>query len=191
MHHFGTCQWKIGIAATWIVVATLCAISFTRAATPYEAQLSGRVHAILTTLIIGEFGGKTRANTEATINQRLCEPGDYELLKEAAQDDAALIAFRRRCSLVATRTDDTYVYSIAHPPSGYCEILKKAFEAVLADKVYCVPSASRDWVVVEHRALRLQIGVAHREMLRRAQLQATCKDDGILLVSAPRKPRSA
>ena len=190
MRQFEKRCWKVGIAGAWIAAAALCAVSSTRAATPYEAQLSGRVYAVLTTLIIGEFGGKTRASTDSTVNKRLCEPADYEILKEAAQDNVTMIAFHRRCALVATKVDDTHVHSIAHPPTGYCEIFKRAFEMVLADKVYSVPNASRDWMIVEHKALRLHVGVADREMLRRAQLRAACQDDGVLLVSAPRKPRS-
>lgn len=158
MDKFETRRWKVGIAATWIVVATLCAASFTRAATPYEAQLAGQVYAIVTVLIIGEFGGKTTASRASTVNQRLCEPADYELLKEAAQDNAALIAFRRRCALAVTKVDDTHIHSIAHPPSGYCDIFKKAFETLLATQVYSVPSSSSDWMIVERKAVRFKLG---------------------------------
>ena len=158
---------------------------------PYESQLGGRIHAILTTLIIGEFGGKTRANRDATLKKRLCEPLDYDRLKEAARDNAELIAFRRTCALVTFRIDDTHIHAIAHPPGGYCEPLKRAFETALSVQIYSVPSSSRNWAIIEHKALRLEIGVADREMLRRAQLQATCQEDGILRVTAPRKPGAA
>jgi hypothetical protein len=178
---------KLRIVATMLALATLCGLSPARAATPYQAQLAGRVYAILTTLIIGEFGGRTRANTDGTLDKRICQPSDYDDLREAAKDDATLIAFRRRCDLVETKIDSAHVHSIAYPPSGYCETLKKAFEMVLAVHVYAVPSTSRDWLILEYKGLRLEMGAPDREMIRRAQLQATCQDDGALRVSGLRK----
>lgn len=182
---------KYGILALLIALAVPIASAPVRAGTPYEAQLGGRVHAILTTLIIGEFGGRTRADTDGTLNKRTCQPNDYDDLREAAKDDTALIAFHKRCRLIEWKDDSTHTYSIAYLPSGYCEPLKTAFETMLAVHVYPVPSTSRDWLIFEYKGLRLEIGAADRELLRRAQLQASCQSNGALRVAAPRKPRSA
>jgi hypothetical protein len=182
---------KPSFIATALAWAMLCAPPPVRAATPYQAQLGGRVNEILSTLIIGEFGGRTRANTDATLNKRICQPRDYDDLREAAKDNATLIAFHKRCRLIEFRYDETHVYSTAYLPSGHCQTLKASFEAMLAAHVYAVPSTSKDWLIFEYKGLRLEMGAADREMIRRAQLQATCRDDGSLRISAPRRPRSA
>ena len=51
-------------------------------------------------------------------------------------------------------------------------LLKNAFEAFLAVHVYPVPSTSRDWLAFEYKGLRLEMGAADRELMRRAQLKA-------------------
>jgi hypothetical protein len=142
----------------------------------------------LTTLIIGEFGGRTRANNDdGALKRRICQPGDYDDLREAAKDNATLIAFHRRCRLIEWKSDSTHIYDIAYLPSGYCERLKTAFDAMLAVHVYSVPSTSRDWLSFEYKGLRLEMGAGDRELIRRAGLVATCQSDGSLQVSAPRK----
>jgi len=159
------------------------------AATPYEAQLAGHLYSILFTMIVGEFGGRTGANTDGTLNKRLCEPSDYDDLQEAAKDDAKLIAFHYRCGIVVSRGDSTHVHIVAHPPRGYCEKLKESFETLLAVHVYPVPVGSRDTFTVESKALRLELGGFQRELLRGAQLAVTCTDNGTLRISAPRRQR--
>jgi hypothetical protein len=157
------------------------------AATPYEAQLAGRIYSILFTMIVGEFGGRTDANTDGTLDKRLCEPRDYDDLREAAKDDATLIAFHYRCDIVGSRGDSTHVHLVAHPPRGHCEKLKESFETLLAVHVYPVPLGSRDTFTVESKALRREFGSGERELFRGARLAVTCSDDGMLRVSAPRK----
>jgi hypothetical protein len=179
------CLCNSGIIAVLAAVAALYAPA--HAATPYQAQLGGRVNEILSTLIIGEFGGRTRANTDGTLNKPICQPSDYDYLREAARDNTTLIAFHRRCRLIEWKYDNTQVYSIAYVPRGYCETLRTAFELMLSAHVYHVPSTSRDWLVFEYKGLRLEMGAADREMIRRARLQARCEDDGSLHISAPRK----
>jgi hypothetical protein len=183
---------SIRTVCTFVVLSIFLAHSLptpTRAATPYEAQLAGRIYSILFTMIVGEFGGRTRANTDGTLNKRVCEPGDYDDLREAAKDNTTLIAFHYRCDIVGTSGDSTHVHVIAHPPRGYCEKLKESFETLLAVHVYAVPIGSPDRFTVESKALRLELGAVARELLRGAQLAVTCTDDGRLRVSAPRRQR--
>jgi hypothetical protein len=102
-----------------LVLAMLCTASPARAATPYEAQLGGRVYAILSTLIIGEFGGQTRENNdEHALKRPICQPSDFDDLREAARDNATLLAFRRRCRLVEGKIDSAHIHHIAYLPGG-------------------------------------------------------------------------
>jgi hypothetical protein len=55
-----------------------CAI----AGTPYEAQLGGQIHETLRTFIVGEFGGPP---SRESLTRRICQPDDYEVLKEWAK----------------------------------------------------------------------------------------------------------
>jgi len=178
----------LGVVTAMLALAMLCTASLARAATPYEAQLGGRVYAILSTLIIGEFGGRTRANNDSdALKRRICQPSDYDELREAAKDNATMIAFHRRCRLVEGKIDSTHFHHISYLPVGYCETLKSAFEAMLAAHVYPVPIDSRDGLIFVYKGLRLALGTGDRELLRGAGLEAKCRDDGALQVSAPLK----
>ena len=117
MTHSMTGLRQLDVVAAMLTLVTLPTSLPACAGTPYEAQLGGRVYAVLTTLIIGEFGGRTSANTDATLNKRTCQPSDYDNLRKATKDNTTLITFRRRCDLVGTKVDDTHVHSIAHLPA--------------------------------------------------------------------------
>jgi hypothetical protein len=187
-----------GLIANLAVIIMTLAVSYAphqaHAGTPYESQLAGRIYAVLTTIIIGEFGGRTRANTDATLHKRICQPADYNALREAAKDNASLIAFHRQCDLIETKVDRTdsrnvRIDSIAYLPSGYCEPLKAAFELVLAENVHAVPRGSVRPLIVRHKDLSSENISINRELLRSAKILASCRSDGSLYVSATRVKR--
>jgi hypothetical protein len=151
--------------------------------TSYEAQLLGQVYGILAALVIGEFGGRTVASENTILGQRICRLRDYDDLRKAAKDNKTLIAFRRECDLVESRSDKSHVHSTVYLPTGYCEKLKNAFEAMLA-KTYAQPEGPLD---IEHNEMRYKIMAHNLDMIRRAKLRATCDQDGALVVSAPKR----
>ncbi len=144
-----------------------------------KAQVGGLIHSLLSAFVIGEFGGRTRANPH--FNQRpICKPGDYEDLREAAKDDATLIAFHQRCRLIESAMDDTHVHGIAYLPPGYCGSLKNAFETVLVE----VASGNQNASIIKHKEMHLDF---NRTFARSAELKATCQADGSLRISAPKR----
>jgi hypothetical protein len=158
------------------------------AGTPYEAQIGGFMAAVLSVIITGEFAGRNPSQADARPTRPICKPSDYDHLRAAANDTAALDAFRRRCKLTEGTVDDTHVYSTAYLPAGYCEALKAAFEKVLAEQVYAVPIGSPgDDVIFEYKGSRY--AGTSRRLARGARLQLVCRADGALRISAPRERR--
>jgi hypothetical protein len=168
-----------------LCLVALLAPQSAQTGTSYEAQIAGFMAAVLQTLITGEFAGRKPSQVDAELHRPVCRPSDYDDLRAAATDVAAFDAMRRRCKFTETRVDATDVYSTAYLPFGYCETLKTAFEAVLAEQVYAVRPNSGDLVIVEYKGSRY-LG-SGRGLARRARLQAVCQSDGALRVSAPRK----
>ena len=159
------------------------------AATPYEYKLAGFMSAALQAIITGEFAGRRPSNADAVFDRRICGPRDYDVLRAAANDTAAFDAFHRSCSLVEAKLDETHVHASAYLPGGYCEMLKIAFEAALAERVHAIPrDVPGDGVLIEYKGSRF-LGTG-RSLARDGQLQAMCQPDGSLRISAPRvRPR--
>jgi len=154
------------------------------AGTPYEAQLGGQIHATLRTLIIAEFGGPP---SREAVTRRICQPDDYEVLKEWAKHDASLSAFGVRCGMtefISDRSDNTRIEHIAYLPVGYCEILKPAIEKILSVIVRLEPSKSRHSFNVNHRNFGVILQAKALEPLRGADVITSCRSDGSLHVSA-------
>jgi hypothetical protein len=175
----------LGIVVAMLTPATLCTSPPVRAATPYEAQIGGFMTATLQTLITGEFAGRSPSNADAALNRPICKPSDYDDLRAAANDRAAFDAFRRRCKLVEGTIDATHVHSTAYLPHGYCETLKTAFETVLAERIYAESGNPTRELIIEYKGSRSES--TDRLLARGAQLRTTCRDDGSLRISAPRK----
>jgi hypothetical protein len=176
---------QVYIATACVVAATLYAFSSPRAATPYEFQLGGFVSSLLQTIITGEFAGRSPSNADAPPNRPICKPGDYDDLRAATNDRAAFDAFRRRCNLVEGVVDETHIHVTAYLPSGYCEILKAAFDGVMAEHVYATPANPKPFI--EYKGSRST--ATGRTLARNAKLRTTCRDDGSLRISAPREPK--
>jgi hypothetical protein len=154
--------------------------------TSYEAQIGGFIHSAIQTFITGEFAGRRPSQADAALNRPVCKPADYDDLRAAASDQAAFDAFRRRCKFVEVTKDDTDVHGTAYLPRGYCEILKSAFEAMLAERVYADANDVRsDELAFEYKGSRYS--ATRLRLARGARLKTTCLDDGSLRVSAPRK----
>ena len=154
------------------------------AATPYEAQLAGQIHGTLKTLIIAEFGGPPSRDA---VTRRICQPDDYEVLKEWAKHDASLNAFGVRCGMtefISDRSDNTRIEHIAYLAAGYCEILKPAIEKILAVIVRLEPSKSRHSFNVDHKNFGVMLQAKYLEPLRGADVITSCRSDGSLHVSA-------
>src|SRR4029450_11281766 len=145
-------------AAQVFLLINLCALPPAFAARPYEAQVAGFVAVVLRTLITGEFAGRKPSQVDADLHRPVCRPGDYYDLRAAANDRDAFDALHRRCDFVEARVDATHLHSIAYLPNGYCEILKEAFQTMLAQEVYSVPSGARAGLVLDYKGSRLEIG---------------------------------
>jgi hypothetical protein len=175
----------LGIVVALLAITALLTPVRACAATPYEAQLGGLIHSLLNAFIIGEFGGRTVANPH--FNPRpICKPEDYDDLREAAKDNATLIAFHQRCRLIESTMDGTHVHAVAYLPPGHCEAIKNAFETMLAKQVHAVPyvPGSPHDLTIEFKEIRLS---SNREFIRRAELTVTCQPDSSIRVSAPQK----
>ena len=71
-------------------------------------------------------------------------------------------------------------------PSGYCETLKRAYDNMLAERVYAVTDdTQKHWVEFEYKGSRYSSNSG--ALARGAQLQTKCNDNGSLSVSALRK----
>jgi hypothetical protein len=174
----------VAVLALTMLGAPPCA----RAKTPYEAQIGGFMAAVLSVIITGEFAGRNPSQADARPTRPICKPSDYDFLRAAAHDGAALDAFRRRCKLTELSVDNTHIHSIAYLPAGSCETLKDAFEKVLAEQVYAVPTtAPGDDVIFEYKGSRY--AGTDRRLARGARLQLACHAEGSLRVSAPRERR--
>ena len=171
-----SCIGRLGATAVLLAFSSLSAPPQAHAGTPYEAQIGGFMTAALQTLITGEFAGRSPSNADAALNRPVCRPSDYDDLRAAANDRATFDAFHRRCKLVEGKIDETHVHSTAYLPHGYCETLKTAFETAM--------NKHRTTGLIEYKGARSQVPGNW------AQLQATCREDGSLQISAPRKQRS-
>jgi hypothetical protein len=183
-------RWKTASIGLALLLSTLSALKNPQpsfAATPYEAQIGGFVAAALNALITGEFAGRRPSQVEAHFDRAACGPADFADLRAAANDTATFDAIRRRCKFTEAKIDATHVHIIAYLPSGYCETLKAAFEAVLADQVYGAPRDTTDLVAIDYKGT-YYLG-SGRALARGAQLEARCQEEGSLRVSAPRKRR--
>jgi hypothetical protein len=186
--HSGMRRCRRSLIAGLLAGAMLWVSSPAHAARPYEAVIGGVMSAILQTLITGEFAGRSPSNADAALNRPICKPEDYDDLRAAANDRVAFDAFRRRCKLVEGTKDDTHVHSTAYLPNGYCELLKAAFETILAEHIHhdpMEPTYLTRELIIEYKGSRY--ASTDRQLARWAQLKATCLDDGALRISAPRK----
>ncbi len=173
--------------ATLIITVVILLSPASRAGTPYEAQIGGFITASLSALITGEFAGRSPSNEYALPTRRACKPSDYDDLRAAANDPAAFDAFRKRCKLVEGLVDAVHVHGTAYLPPGYCETLKAAFDRMLVEQVYSVPPEAGRMLIFEYKGSRY--GGSRRDLARVAKLQSSCREDGSLRVSAPRKWR--
>jgi hypothetical protein len=106
--------------------------------TPRGSQIAGFIYASLQTIIVGEFAGRRISQIDAPPMRPVCRPNDFEDLRATAKDNAAFDAFHRRCKIVEVKIDETYVVGTAHLPPGHCETLKRAYDSMLAERVYAV-----------------------------------------------------
>ena len=143
--------------------------------------------AALNALITGEFAGRRPSQVGADLHRRVCEPQDYGDLRAAASDTTAFDEIRRRCRFTETKVDATQVHSIAYLPPGYCETLKAAFEAMLAEQVFGAPRNPGDFIVIDYKGT--YYAGTDRALARGARLEARCQQDSSLRVSAPRSRR--
>jgi hypothetical protein len=173
------------VASGLVVLAPLLLPLPSRAATPYEAQIQGFITASLLVLITGEFAGRTPPNIYVPNTRPACKPSDYDDLRAAANDQAEFEAFYKRCRLVESYLDATHTQGTAYLPLGYCEILKTVFDRMLFEQVYSVPADAGDLIVFEYKGS--QYRATRRALARAAKLQSSCREDGSLRVSAPRK----
>lgn len=156
--------------------------------TSYEAKIGGFIHASLQTIIVGEFAGRRISQVDAPLQRPVCRPDDYADLRATANDPEAFDAFHRRCKFVEVKVDETHVVGTAFLPSGYCETLKRAYDNMLAERVYAVTDEPQKWSVeFEYKGSRYYS--TSGPLARGAQLQTKCNDDGSLSISAPRKRR--
>ena len=156
--------------------------------TSYESQLVGFMSSALQTLAKGEFAGRGPSQVDASPTRPICRPSDFHDLRAAASDQAAFDELRRRCRLIETKGDDTHVHAVMYLPTGYCETLKNAFDAMLVDQVYGPPrNAHPDDVRFEYKGSLFH--ASRRALARGARLESKCAADGALRVSAPRKRR--
>ena len=170
-----------------LLIFVLLSPPLARAATPYEAQIGGFITASLWVLITGEFAGRRPSNADALATRRACKPSDYDDLRAAANDSVAFDAFHQRCKLVEGLVDATHIHGTAYLPPGYCETLKAAFDRMLVEQIYSAPADAGDLVVFEYKGSSYR--ATRRALARGAKLQSSCRDDGSLRVSAPRKRR--
>ena len=177
------------IFASIALVASLVHPSAAKSAgTTYEAQIGGFMVSVMRTFIAGEFAGRRPSQAGIRLDRRVCRPADYiDLRAAAASDTAAFDDFHRRCKLVQSRKDDTHVHAVAYPPPGFCEPLKTAFEAMLAQHVYNDPGNPSFALAFEYKGSRYD--ATSRQLARGARLQVGCQDDGSWHVSAPRTRR--
>jgi hypothetical protein len=173
------------VASALILLMVFLSPSPAGAATPYEAQIGGFITASLSVLITGEFAGRSPSNADALASRRACKPSDYDDLRAAANDRVAFDAFRKRCRLVEGLVDATHTHGTAYLPRGYCEALKAAFDRMLVEQIYSVPADAGDLVIFEYKGSRYE--GSRRDLARGAKLESSCRDDGSLRVSAPRK----
>ena len=176
---------RIGLS----VLAIMLLPSPALAGTSYESKIGGFISTTLQTFIAGEFAGRRPSQADiAGLNRPVCKPADYDDLRAAANDQAALDAFHRKCKFVEVKRDDTHVHGTAFVPRGYCEILKNAFEAMLAERVFADANDVRsDELAFEYKGSRYS--ATRLRLAHGARLKPMCLDDGSLRVSAPRKRR--
>ena len=169
--------------------ATICGSQLAFAlGTPRGSQIAGFIWATLETIIIGEFAGRRPSQADALPSRPVCRPDDYTDLRAAANDTALLDALPRRCKFVDVKVNDTHVVGTAYLPAGYCETLKRAYDNMLAERVYAVTDDSqKHWVEFEYKGSRYLAN--NGALVRGARLQTSCNDDGSLSISAPRKRR--
>jgi len=154
--------------------------------TSYEGKIKGFIHAILKTFISGEFAGRRSPNVVAMRVLPTCKPSDYERLLSERNDPAALDRFYLSCTVVEFDVDDTHIRAVSYLPSGYCDVLKSAFEAFLKEILYS--SHHRD-DLIRYEYKGAHYAGSRGSLARRAQLTASCHGDGSLQISAVRKRR--
>jgi hypothetical protein len=183
----GRCSdFRIFLVALVALAATCGAQLAFALGTPRGTQIGGFIHSSLQTIITGEFAGRRPSQADALPSRAVCRPDDYTDLRAAANDTALLDALRRRCKFVDVKVNDTHVVGTAYLPAGYCETLKRAYDNMLAERVYAVTDDSqKHWVEFEYKGSRYLANDG--ALVRGAQLQTKCNDDGSLSISAPRK----
>jgi hypothetical protein len=154
--------------------------------TSREAQIGGFIWASLETIIIGEFAGRNPSQPDAQPTRPVCRANDFEDLRATGKDNASFDAFRRRCKVVEVKKNDTHVVGTAYLPAGHCDMLKQAYDKMLAEHV------NLQWVDDNERVIDFTYKGARyastgRVLAKRAQLQTNCNADGSLSVSTARK----
>jgi hypothetical protein len=173
--------------AALLAALTLCVPGVGIAATPYEQQIAGFMGAVLTTLITGEFAGRSPSQADAVLDRRPCLPADYDDLRAAANDKEAFDRFHQRCRLTEAKLVGDRVHVFASLPEGYCETLKGAFEKAMEDRVYKGPPEDalwNDWVAIEYKGSKY--GGTRRSLARGGQIHASCEPGGVLRISGSR-----
>lgn len=153
------------------------------AGTPREAQLLGRINAILTTYIVGEFGGRSVSDGR----KPACKPADFEKLRDAAKTEKSLMAFHRQCDVVQTFVSSSLVFSTAYVPTESCDKLKRAIETMLHAQIYSGSGASYG-LIIEYEGIRHVLGDHGKQVIRDAAMQLTCEQAGALRATASPRP---
>ena len=83
---------------------------------------------VLTTIITGEFAGRSPSQADAVLDRRPCTPAEYDDLRAAANSKAAFDRFHQRCRLAEAKRVGDQIHVFAYLPDGYCVALKAAFE---------------------------------------------------------------